>query len=220
MANFHGVELETSEELFRPTTISEHCAKNIDFSGKKILDLGCGVGPLAIYFALNGARAVSACDVVPEHIELAKKNAEQNSVNIDIFESDLFSKVMEKFEVICCDVSGVDKSTATITGWFPENVPTADESGADLIVRAISEAGSFLVEKGLLYVCGTSFSDVPLIEATFETYFPNNWEVVYELDIPFSRRLKESVESLPPAYYSTKNNDHFWQFRLYRSIKG
>ena len=78
MATFHGIELISSEDLFRPTTISEHCAKNVDFQNKSILDLGCGIGPLAIYFALNGAKDVAACDIHPEHVKLAQKNAEKN----------------------------------------------------------------------------------------------------------------------------------------------
>ena len=51
MADFHGLSLETDDSLFRPTTISEYCAENVSFEGKTVLDLGCGIGPLAIYFA-------------------------------------------------------------------------------------------------------------------------------------------------------------------------
>ena len=44
-------------------------------------------------------------------------------MEIEIFQSDLFSNVKKKFDVICCDVSGVDKKVAEMTGWFPEEVP-------------------------------------------------------------------------------------------------
>ena len=51
IVNFHNIELETSEDSFRPTLISEECALNANFINKKVLDMGCGIGPLAIYFA-------------------------------------------------------------------------------------------------------------------------------------------------------------------------
>ena len=63
IVNFHNIELETSEDAFRPTLISEECALNADFMNKKVLDMGCGIGPLAIYFAKNGAAEVDACDI-------------------------------------------------------------------------------------------------------------------------------------------------------------
>ena len=40
IVNFHNIELETSEDAFRPTLISEECALNADFMNKKVLDMG------------------------------------------------------------------------------------------------------------------------------------------------------------------------------------
>ena len=49
--DFLNIQLTYSDEVFRPTLISENCAILTDFKNKSILDLGCGIGPLAIYFA-------------------------------------------------------------------------------------------------------------------------------------------------------------------------
>ena len=107
MITFKGIELETNDISFRPTLITEACAKVVNFKEKKILDLGCGIGPLAIYFALNGAKEVTASDIYDQHINLALLNAKKNKVNIKIIKSNLFENISGKFEVICCDVSGV-----------------------------------------------------------------------------------------------------------------
>ena len=48
IVNFHNIELESSEDAFRPTLISEECALKADFKNKKVLEMGCGIGPLAI----------------------------------------------------------------------------------------------------------------------------------------------------------------------------
>ena len=133
--DFLGIQLAYSDEVFRPTLISENCAKLTDFKDKCVLDLGCGIGPLAIYFAKNGARQVSACDIFEKHLEFTRNNAKLNEVDIEIFYSDLFSNVKEKYDVICCDVSGVDKRVAEMTGWFPGDVPKADETGSNLILK-------------------------------------------------------------------------------------
>ena len=55
IVKFHNVELESTEDAFRPTLISEECALNAAFKNKNVLDMGCGIGHLASYFAKNGA---------------------------------------------------------------------------------------------------------------------------------------------------------------------
>lgn len=50
-----------------------------DLKGIDILELGCGSGELAVWFALQGAR-VTGIDVSDESILLAKKRAEENGV--------------------------------------------------------------------------------------------------------------------------------------------
>ena len=105
IVNFHGYELECDETVFRPTTVSELTAPRIPVEGKKVLDLGCGVGPLGIYFAKHGAKSVTDTDVYDKHIEYTKINAEKNGVDIEAYQSDIFESVEGKFDIICCDVS-------------------------------------------------------------------------------------------------------------------
>lgn len=52
-----------------------------DIRGKKILDIGCGLGESSTYFAMEGAD-VTASDVSPGMLELAKKVAARFSVNL------------------------------------------------------------------------------------------------------------------------------------------
>jgi SAM-dependent methyltransferase len=53
-----------------------------DLRGKKLLDVGSGLGESSIYFALQGAQ-VTALDISPHMIELAKRNAERHGVSIE-----------------------------------------------------------------------------------------------------------------------------------------
>lgn len=218
--DFLGIKLKGNNSAFRPTLITEACARNINFKNKKILDLGCGIGPLAIYFSLNGASKVSASDIYEHHIELAKLNDEAYQTKIELINSDLFSKINDKYDVICCDVSGVNKNVAEITGWFPGKVPTADETGANLIIEVIKNSSNYLFEKGNLYICVTSFSEVKKIEETMYKYYRNSWKKIYSEEVPFSKRLKQNLNSIDSSNFIRKeNDDYFWEFYIYKMQK-
>ena len=213
--NFLNVELEYSENVFRPTLLSEKCALKVDFKNKKILDLGCGIGPLAIYFAKNGAKSVDAIDIYEEHLKFAKKNSNLNGVEINVFKSDLFQKVTKKYELICCDVSGVKEEVARLTGWFPEEVPKADDSGANLILDVIKNSKNFLINNGELVICTTSFSDEKLIFEAFEKFFPDSYKKIYSEEVPFSKRLSKNIDILDNDSFFKKNGINYWEFSIF-----
>ncbi|HEY4504425.1 MAG TPA: methyltransferase [Candidatus Paceibacterota bacterium] len=66
---------------------------------KNVLDLGTGSGYVGIYLAKQGA-TVTAVDVSPIAVEVATGNAKENNVSIAIFQSDLFEKVRDLFDLI------------------------------------------------------------------------------------------------------------------------
>ena len=51
--------------------------------GKRILDLGCGAGEAAVYFALKGAN-VSGVDISSEMLAVAERLAERHGVEVDL----------------------------------------------------------------------------------------------------------------------------------------
>jgi len=217
--DFHNINLESSEDSFRPTLISEECALKADFKNKKILDLGCGIGPLAIYFAKNGATEVDACDIYDKHLELTKLNAKRNNVSINVIESDLFQNISSKYDLICCDVSGVSKNIAEVTGWFPTKVPKADDTGSNLIIRVIDGSPDYLKEGGSLNICTTSFSNIQEIENTMQKSFPNKWEKILEKEVPFSKRLMANIDMLKDEMFLMKDKSYFWIFSMYKLSK-
>ncbi len=66
-----------------PTALeNEHILKNIgDIKGKRLLDLGCGAGEAAVFFAMQGAE-VHACDISENLLSLAQDLAGKNAVKI------------------------------------------------------------------------------------------------------------------------------------------
>lgn len=65
-----------------------------------ILDFGCGYGPVGIYIKSNTNSNVDMIDINERAINLAKKNAKLNNVDVNIFESDIYSNVTKKYDYI------------------------------------------------------------------------------------------------------------------------
>ncbi len=70
-----------------------------DLEGRKVLDLGCGTGPLGIGAALLGADKVIGFDKDPAALEQAAANAAKAGVVLDLRQSDI-SDVQEKADTV------------------------------------------------------------------------------------------------------------------------
>ena len=65
-----------------------------------VLDFGCGYGPVGIYIKSNTNSNVDMIDINERAINLARKNAKLNNVDVNIFESDIYSNVSKKYDYI------------------------------------------------------------------------------------------------------------------------
>ncbi len=65
-----------------------HAALKGDIEEKRVCDLGCGTGILAIGAALLGAREVVAVEIDPDVLAIARRNAERAGVDILFLHAD------------------------------------------------------------------------------------------------------------------------------------
>lgn len=82
--NLEDIDIDAA---FEALTAVEHkfiLEKIGDLKGKKIADIGSGLGEAAIYFAKHGAE-VTAIDLSPEMVKLAVENAKQRGLHIEGF---------------------------------------------------------------------------------------------------------------------------------------
>ncbi len=104
---------------------------------------------------------------------------------------------------------------ARLTGWFPEEVPKADNSGANLILDVIKNSKNFLVNNGELVICTTSFSDEKSIFEAFEKFFLGSYKKIYSEEVPFSKRLNKNINILDEDSFCEKNGINYWEFSIF-----
>ena len=73
----------------------------LDFeAGERVLDVGCGYGPLGLTLAKAYGVAATMVDINQRALDLAQKNAERNQVSAHIFQSSVYEKVSGFFDHI------------------------------------------------------------------------------------------------------------------------
>lgn len=108
--------------------------ENFTPTGKSILDVGCGFGAIGLFLkALYTDQKVWMTDINNRAVEYAKKNAEQNKLEINIVKSDLYADI------------GNMKFDDIVT-----NPPVA--AGKKLNIRLINEAREHLNPGGSLWL--------------------------------------------------------------------
>lgn len=105
------------------------CLEIMDAEGKDVIDVGCGSGILGIAAALTGAKSVYMCDIDPLAVEFAKKNAEQNGVDVT---------------VECADLIEGDRKAELIVA----NIT------ADILIRLAGDIGKHLRSGGNILLSG------------------------------------------------------------------
>jgi 16S rRNA (guanine1207-N2)-methyltransferase len=67
----------------------------------KVLDVGCGYGPIGIFIATNTVAEVHMIDVNLRALHLTRLNVKEHKLdNVKVYESNIYAKVTEKFSFI------------------------------------------------------------------------------------------------------------------------
>lgn len=121
--------------------------------GGRLLDVGCGYGPLGIALAKTKGLDVTMVDVNHRALDLAKKNAEKNHVSANIFQSSVYDNVEGEFDYII------------------SNPPI--RAGKEIVHRIISESINHLVVGGTLTIVIQKKQGAPSAKAKMAEVFGN-----------------------------------------------
>ncbi|MEQ6122998.1 50S ribosomal protein L11 methyltransferase [Pseudotenacibaculum sp. MALMAid0570] len=114
----------------------------LDLQNKKVLDMGCGTGILAIFAEMKGAKPIDAIDIDSWCYENSLENAERNKCNhINVYEGDSSLLKERNYDVIIANINRnillADMKTYTdclnedgvllLSGFYEEDIPTINE---------------------------------------------------------------------------------------------
>ncbi|AND79385.1 class I SAM-dependent methyltransferase [Streptococcus pantholopis] len=122
-------------------------------SGKTLLDIGCGYGPLGLTLAKVQGVKVTMVDINLRALALAQKNADRNNIKADIFQSDLYENVESSFDYII------------------SNPPI--RAGKKTVHRIIEEGLNHLNSGGFLTLVIQKKQGAPSAKAKMEAVFGN-----------------------------------------------
>ena len=136
---FYGNIIEVDENVLIPRFETEYLIektlkylKKMNKSKPNVLEIGTGSGCISIALQKELNTSILAIDISEKAIEIAKRNAKNNKVNINFFEKDLHNfNTNEQFDLIISNPpyvpygSEVDRKTIH----EPQNAIFADEEG-------------------------------------------------------------------------------------------
>lgn len=103
--DFYGNVIEVNKNVLIPRYETEELVFRTyqrikDIKNLKIIDLGTGSGCIAITLSKLLNTSVDAVDISKEALEVAKRNAKNNNVNINFYLGDMLEPVTGKYDVI------------------------------------------------------------------------------------------------------------------------
>jgi ribosomal protein L11 methyltransferase len=137
----------------------QHLLK-LDLENKKVLDMGCGTGILAVFSEMKGAKPIDAIDIDNWCYENSLENVTRNNCeNISVYEGDSSLLVAKKYDVIIANIN------------------------RNILLMDMKIYANCLSERGILLLSGFYEEDIPVIDAEvskhglkLETFIQrNNW---------------------------------------------
>lgn len=158
--NFYGYNFIVNENVLIPRFETEELVeKTISFIdsvfGRKvdIVDLGTGSGCIAIALKKEIDCNVDAIDISAEALDVAKKNASLNDVNINFYQNDMLNNFDKKYDVIISNPPYLSYNE-TIMDIVKDNEPNialyADNDGLYFYEKILSTCSKNLNDKFLI----------------------------------------------------------------------
>ncbi len=153
---FYGRNFTVTPDVLIPRPETEALIEfvlNGDFSNANILDVGTGSGAIAVTLATEMPNAtITASDVSPVALEIARKNAAKLDAKVKFVESDLLADISGQFDIIVANLPYVDPTweVSPDTTFEPQRALFAADNGLELIKKLIVQAKEHVSEHGTL----------------------------------------------------------------------
>lgn len=161
--SFCGYTIKVDERVLIPRPETEELAmmavKSLE-DGQSVLDLCTGSGAIAVALKKETENRglnvkVTAVDISADALALAKENAEANGAEITFVQSDLFTRLRGRFDVIVSNPPYIPSATIStlqreVKDFEPMLALDGGEDGLDIYRRIAEQASRYLNRDGML----------------------------------------------------------------------
>ena len=162
-ADFCGYTIKVDERVLIPRPETEELAVmavNALEDGQSVLDLCTGSGAIAIAVYKEAQKRgcnikMTAVDISESALELAKENAQANDADILFLQSDLFTRLRGRFDLIISNPpyipsADIEQLQREVKDYEPRIALDGGADGLDIYRRIASEASKYLNRGGML----------------------------------------------------------------------
>ncbi|MBR4685699.1 MAG: methyltransferase [Candidatus Methanomethylophilaceae archaeon] len=149
-------------------------------NGERVLEIGCGSGVVSIHCAKNGC-VVTSGDINPKAVELTRKNAAENGVDITVVETDVYSNIEGRFDTVLFNLPylPVDEDGLLARSW------SGGPDGLGPLPDLLSGSPDHLNPNGRIVVVISSLMDTQAL-----------WDLLDDYDVENIGELKLFFEKL------------------------
>lgn len=161
LVNFHSSDFQSDSRALIPRPETEELV-DLTLTKKfpqpaRILDLGCGSGVIGISLAKSlgeGCRELVLADLSTDALSLAQENADSLGIQATMIESNLFSSLDGKFDLIVANLPYIAETERSELSpevlHDPEMALFSGQDGLDLLRKFCVQAPDYLQREGLV----------------------------------------------------------------------
>ena len=189
--NFYGNIIKVDKRVLIPRFETELLVeKTINYIKKmfnakvNILEIGTGSGCIAITLKKEINSEITAIDISKEALEVALDNAKENNVDINFIESNLFSNIENKYDVIISNppyISYKEQIEDIVKANEPHNALFAKNNGLYFYEEILKECNNYLNKKYLI-AFEIGYKQANSIKEFAYKYLGNNINISIEKD--------------------------------------
>ena len=154
---FYGRVFRVTADVLIPRPETEHVVEAaMEFHARRVLDIGCGSGAIAITIQCESHAEVWASDISPKALCVARDNAERHGARVQFVAADLGSCFApQSFDLIVSnppyvptrDAEGMQRE---VRDWEPHVALFAGDTGNEIYSRIVECATRLLIPGGHL----------------------------------------------------------------------
>lgn len=186
---FYGLKLIVSQDVLIPRRETEglvdYIIKNTKINNPKILDIGTGSGAIALALKANLPNStITAIDISQNALEIAKLNAINNQLDINYIQSDIFSNVEGRFDIIASNppyIANPNEVDELVLKNEPHLALFASKDGLSFYEEILRQANNYLSESNIIVFEIPENKDDKLIGLVKKYATNSTYEIIKDL---------------------------------------